>query len=141
MDTSSRKFFFISTAVIVAVIGLFALAILHTHGTHQKQQQELAREQAQFSKSATADPILGILPYGTTGYDINATFRGPVDAVSSKRTLVVKVDVVLYDADYRVDATTLQARITERQQAALAYIRSKGFDPTKYQIEYYVPPH
>jgi hypothetical protein len=49
--------------------------------------------------------------------------------------------VILDGADYKQDPKSLQTTIDQREQSALAYIRSQGFNPAKYPIEYSVPAH
>lgn len=122
---------------LVMVLLIFVVFIYFRAKNHQSQKSLLDNQQSQFSKTATADPILKFLPYGSIGYNINPTFK----VTDGKRVLVIQVSVTLAGADYKLSQPELQSVISQREQLALDYIRSKGFDPAKYSIQYYVPGH
>lgn len=130
----NRKLAIVLVFVVVAVIVAFAY-----HSSQSKKHQEslLEQQQAAFNKTATADPILKNLPYGTLDYNINPTFK----LIKGKRQLVLIVSVILDGADYKSSPQQLQASINQREQSARDYIKSLGFDPSKYNIEYSVPAH
>lgn len=121
--------------LILVAAGLYTLLANHSEQSAAKQQ--LDKQQAALAASPYADPILKYLPYGDLGYDINSTQK----SINGKNTLVLVVSITLTGADYRLNPQQLQSVINDRKQSALAYIRSKGFDPAKYHIEYIVPAH
>jgi hypothetical protein len=76
-------------------------------------------------------------PYGSLDYNITPTF----ERVNNSRELVVVISVILTGADYRESPQAIQNTVDQKEAAALNYIRSKGFDPSKYHIQYSVPAH
>ena len=134
----SRKRQILIIVLLMFIILLGAgFAIHHSSQTRKRQQSLLEQQQAAFAKTATTDPILKYLPYGTLDYNITPTFQ----KINGVRTLVLQVSVILTGADYSSSPQELQSSIQQKEQAALAYISSKGFDPSKYKIEYVVPGH
>lgn len=124
--------------LIFSLVGLIMIVgVVLVFGYHSSNQDLLKKQQAEFAKTATSDPILRFLPYGDNGYNIDATFVN----LKGKRTLEVTISVVLSGSDYKLNQTDLNQVIDQREKAALQYISSKGLDPKKYSIEYSVPNH
>jgi hypothetical protein len=127
-------------AIIVAgvlLLMLVGIIVYSASRSHSKHQSLLEKQQSEFAKTATADPILKDLPYGSLDYNITPTFQ----SIKGKRTLVLVVSVILTDADYKQSPQAIQTTITQKEQSSVDYIRSKGFDPSKYTIQYDVPAH
>lgn len=96
------------------------------------QQQAILNNQDKAPK-ASSDPILSVLPYATLSYKITGLVRA--SSASNLSGLYVHVDVYLSDAEVAGD---VQTAINTYENEAIDYIRSKGFDPAKYAIEYNV---
>ncbi len=84
-----------------------------------------------FIDSTPIDPIVYILPYSTLSYEVRA-LTSPADP-NGKTTL--KITLFLSDADYR---TGKDAAIESYKQQALSWIRSQGFNPDNYLLQYVV---
>ena len=141
MQSSSNKKPIIITSLSVVAALLLIGGLILLSNNHTKNSNRLAQQQKEFAATPLADPILKFLPYGSTGYNITSAVSPAFDSANPKPQLVIKISVILYESDYSLNSQDLQTVITQRQQAALAYIKSSGFDPSKYNIQYYVPPH
>jgi hypothetical protein len=126
--------FIFAIALILLCVGV---VIYRSDQSRRHQQSLLEKQQEEFAKTATADPILKVLPYGSLDYNITPTF----ERVNNSRELVVVISVILTGADYRESPQAIQNTVDQKEAAALNYIRSKGFDPSKYHIQYSVPAH
>ena len=131
-------------ALIISLITLLVIAVavalvvgLSGRSNTATTQQQLAQQQKDLANSAYADPILKYLPYGGAGYRIDPI----VKIINGKQVFTLSVSVILSGSDYRLSPADLQSAIDSRKQSALDYIRSIGFDPGKYNIEYDVPAH
>jgi flagellar basal body-associated protein FliL len=71
-SNSNKKIYWVVLGVILMFAMIAALVLL---GRHNNQQALLDKQQANFAKTATADPILKYLPYGTLEYNITPTFK------------------------------------------------------------------
>ncbi|MDB5160724.1 MAG: hypothetical protein JWO96_104 [Candidatus Saccharibacteria bacterium] len=134
MYDNRRKKMIIAVGAVVLV--LIAGALIAVRGNNHAKDP-LQQQQEKFDKTATADPILNYLPYGDLGYNIVPTFMDK----DGKRILVLNVSVILAGADYKLPAAALDKLIAQREQDALSYIKSSGFDTNKYTISYEVPAH
>lgn len=79
------------------------------------------------SETTGLDPILKYLPYDALDFEIKAT-RNEDGTVKN-----LHVTLLLSDADYN---TGIDAAIATYKQEALEWIKSAGFDPAKYTINY-----
>lgn len=75
------------------------------------------------------DPAGRFLPYGEIGWNV-------VLAGGSSGCVVLKVTVVLAEADYRQSQSALAAVIKQREHAALEWLRSKDINTAKYPVVY-----
>lgn len=121
-------------AALVLVAALIVLVVSSLNHDHQ-MKQALGAQQKSFAASPYADPILAVLPYGDIGYDIAPV----VKTIDAKQVLVLEISVKFDESDYKLTAGQQAALVSQKEQAALAYIRQKGFDPVKYRVEYTTP--
>ena len=119
--------------IAVVIVGLFSA--LSSNKKQAAQQRELSTQQQTLAASPYADPILKYLPYGDIGYNIDPS----VKTINAQHTLVLIISVTFYDSDYGLSSSQQNALIQQREQAARDYLKSKGFDPTKYHIIYSLP--
>ncbi|HEX5447788.1 MAG TPA: hypothetical protein VFW90_01140 [Candidatus Saccharimonadales bacterium] len=124
-------------AVLILALVIIFVSILMSSGRHNSISDQLAQQQKAFASSPDANPILKYLPYGDLGYNIEPTSK----IINGKVKLVLIVHVILSGSDYNSTPAELNKIIKADEQAALSYIRSKGFNPAKYMIEYDVPAH
>ncbi len=127
----------LAIGILLLVLMIIGVVLLIGRQHQPSESSLLDEQQKKFAATATADPILRYLPYGDRGYNLSSTFQ----TRDNKRVLILVISVIFYDSDYRLSPADMQAAITNRQNQALNYIKSIGFDPSKYQIEYAVPPH
>ena len=122
-------------ALALCLIVIVIVIIFDRHQASSNRQKLLDQQQARFAATATADPLLKYLPYGSQGWNITPTF----ELRNNQRTLVLNISVIFYGADYNLSPTGMQSLINARKDQALSYIKSKGFDPGKYVITYSTP--
>lgn len=126
--------YIVAAILCIGIIAAFIISLSSHRGQSAKQAQLQSQQQA-LANSPYADPILKYLPYGAYGYNITPITQ----TIDGKDTLTLNISVVFYDADYSLDSSQRQAAVQSREKAALDYIKSIGFDPTKYRIVYSVP--
>jgi hypothetical protein len=127
---SRRLIFFVSIIVILA--GIFI-----AFSKRNNPSNDLTQQQTNFSKTATADPILKHLPYGALDYDIQPVFK----VINNKRVLTLQITIFLTGADYKQSHQAIDSTVKTKEDSALDYIKTQGFDPSKYQIDFIVPSY
>lgn len=114
------------------VLGTLIFLGLSRQNTNKSKTAILDKQQSLFVQSKVTDPILRYLPYEGVGYRINGEYR----AIGDTSTLVINVTIVLSGSDYNADGSANQKAVDQYKADALAYIKTSGFDPAKYTIEY-----
>jgi hypothetical protein len=132
----NMKVFYLALGII-GLLALFAAVGFLTSSSHQNDSELLKKQQADFVKTATADPILKYLPHGDLDYNIVGTF----EIIHGQRKLVIVITPILSGADYRQGSSVVQSTIKQRDQEAVEFIKSKGFDPAIYTVRYIDPTH
>lgn len=87
------------------------------------------------SSLLTNDPLVSHLPYGSLDFNISYSITRSNNAPA----LVIHVQPILSGADFKLNQADLQRTITTKDQSAIAYIRSLGLDPSKYNIQFDSP--
>lgn len=134
---NQKRIWYILIGSFLIVIALALALILWNANKPSEEEQKLQQQQNILASSPYSDPILKYLPYGDIGYNISPIIK----TINAKPTLVLSINIKLSESDYRSSPATLEANIRNRENAALAYIRSSGFNPSKYHIVYVVPAH
>lgn len=97
-----------------------------------KKEQDIVSKQN--DKTAIDNPILKFLPFGGLDFSLSAEFNEEEESTETGG-LVLRARLLLSGADVRTNKT--QA-IEDYKREVTDYIKSLGFDPTKYTIVYEV---
>lgn len=95
--------------------------------TLPKDQQQTILDNQKQTPAAT-DPIMAHLPYATLDFRIDPVITTGSDG---KQSLVLQAQLYILDSAGNSDAQAAQAK-----QEVLDYIRSLGYDPANYTIQY-----
>lgn len=94
------------------------------------QQRLVERQEDQLSED---NPILSRLPYGDLHFRLSAEFEEHEEESTKIGELRLKAEILLSASDVRSDR---DAAIAIYKQEVLDYIKSLGFDPASYKIDY-----
>lgn len=75
-----------------------------------------------------SDPLINALPYSTLSYGLQAN--------TTSGSLILKAELRIPESDLRGDLASKQEIVRNYKRMVTDFIRTRGFDPSKYTIDY-----